>query len=360
MTQQCTKVRTDAEHVGRIALQYVSSGLSVFPIRSDGSKAPATEWKPFQSQLPTKRDLFHWYEMRRLEKLGIGIVCGAISGNLEVIDFDMAILFDKWKVEIKRLAPLLMKKLVIVRTPRPGVHVCYLSDDVGHNLKLAMALNAQGKPKTLIETRGEGGYVIAPGSPASCHPTGRTYTLVGSRQLDDLSYVTSTERDIMFTVARGFGTYFPRRSSDARPFIPSAATGNRPGDLFAAKTSWPEILEPHGWSFFSSDNDDTDYWTRPGKTSGVSATTNFNDSDQLYVFSSNADPFEHACGYGKFTAYSLLEHAGDFRAAASELVRLGICAPKRKHATQRLRRATPRRATVRRVSVSRKRSNKRR
>ena len=35
-------------------------------------------------------NLFYWYEMRQSEKLGIAIVCGAISQNLEVVDFDNA------------------------------------------------------------------------------------------------------------------------------------------------------------------------------------------------------------------------------------------------------------------------------
>jgi hypothetical protein len=55
---------------------------------------------------------------------------------------------------------------------------------------------------------------------------------------------------------------------------------------------------------------------------GTSATTNYAGSDLLYVFSSNAHPFEPETAYDKFAAYALLEH-GDFQAAARLLALKG-------------------------------------
>jgi hypothetical protein len=65
--------------------------------------------------------------------------------------------------------------------------------------------------------------------------------------------------------------------------------------------------------------DDLLYWLRPGKQSGTSATTNYEGSDFLIVFSTNARPFEAERGYTKFTAYALLNHDGDFTAAAAAI-----------------------------------------
>src|SRR5262245_41547619 len=43
------------------AYAYLDSGLSLLPIRPDGSKAPAiAEWKPFQSQPPTAAEVEAW------------------------------------------------------------------------------------------------------------------------------------------------------------------------------------------------------------------------------------------------------------------------------------------------------------
>jgi hypothetical protein len=55
---------------------------------------------------------------------------------------------------------------------------------------------------------------------------------------------------------------------------------------------------------------------------GVSATTNHAASDLLYVFSTSTN-FEAGRGYGKFSAYAVLNHEGDFAAAARALAEEG-------------------------------------
>ena len=80
------------------AQRYLAAGLSIIPVKTDGSKAPASDvlpkefdpkdqrlkatWKPFQSRQATEDDLQRW------SSKGIAIVCGAVSGSLEVIDND--------------------------------------------------------------------------------------------------------------------------------------------------------------------------------------------------------------------------------------------------------------------------------
>lgn len=99
--------------------------------------------------------------------------------------------------------------------------------------------------------------------------------------------------------------------------------GERPGDRFTRETDWSEILR--GWKLLST-RGPVRKWERPEngipkKTPGCSATTGGGGYDVLYVFSSNAAPFEPNKSYSKFRAYSLLEHGGDDRAAASALSR---------------------------------------
>lgn len=65
-------------------------------------------------------------------------------------------------------------------------------------------------------------------------------------------------------------------------------------------------------------------WKRPGKRErGISATTNYAGSGLLYVFSTNAAPFEAERAYSKFAAYTLLNHGGEFVAAARALAAQG-------------------------------------
>lgn len=100
--------------------------------------------------------------------------------------------------------------------------------------------------------------------------------------------------------------------------------GERPGDRFARETDWSDILS--GWKLLSS-RGPVRKWERPSngipkKTPGCSATTGGGGYDVLYVFSSHAAPFDANKSYSKFRAFSLLEHGGDNRAAASALSRL--------------------------------------
>jgi hypothetical protein len=99
-----------------------------------------------------------------------------------------------------------------------------------------------------------------------------------------------------------------------------------PGGDFIARTTWEDVLGPHGWEVDSEVNG-VIRWTRPGKGQGVSATTGYVGEDALYVFSSNADPFQAEKTYTRFGAYALLEHEGDFSAAAAELRRQGFGRP---------------------------------
>ncbi|HQL55792.1 MAG TPA: DUF3987 domain-containing protein, partial [Phycisphaerae bacterium] len=82
------------------------------------------------------------------------------------------------------------------------------------------------------------------------------------------------------------------------------------------------ILAAHGWTLVKGG--ENEYWRRPGKTSGSSATLR---GGVFYVFSSNAAPFEPNRGYPPFAVYALLEHAGDFAQAATALRQIGYGAP---------------------------------
>jgi len=99
-----------------------------------------------------------------------------------------------------------------------------------------------------------------------------------------------------------------------------------PGEDFNRRATWAEVLEPHGWTWHNS-VDGVDQWTRPGKQTGISATTNAMGTDRLHVFTTSAPPFVAGESYHKFAAYTLLNHAGDYSAAARELLARGYGTP---------------------------------
>jgi hypothetical protein len=290
-------------------------GLSVLPIRADGSKAPAvTSWEPLQKDIPGPDELKQMFS----NGAGIGIVCGRVSGNLEVIDFDIEVFYERFSQVIEAAGRQeLLNRLPVVKTPR-GKHV-YLRCDSGisGNQKLAQILDEQQHIKTVIETRGEGGYVITIGSPAACHPARKTYQLTRGDLLK-IPNITAEDREFLLTTARSLNRYVrkePERTAKEQPAVQD--NGGRPGDDFNQRATWAEILGAKGWKHVSTKGDE-EHWRRPGKDEGISATVNYKGSGLLYVFSTNTE-FESGRGYSKFSAYALLNHNGNHSEASRAL-----------------------------------------
>ena len=306
------------------ARRYVAAGLSVVPVPPDGSKHPASAWKVYLLRLPTDPELVAWFASGRN---GPAVVAGGISGRREVIDIDRATLFALYCEGVERLSPGLIGRLTVVRTPRPGYQLHYrCPDGIAGNQPLAREPKVPtdddpAKFVTLIETRGEGGLALSPACPPACHPAGRRYALLQG-DFATPATISAAERTVLLDVARTFNTYAPpgpvTTAGDARA---RRSLPDRPGDRFNARTDWADLLEPHGWRRLF-DRAEVTVWRRPGKqTPGGSATTNFGGGDLLYVFSSNAAPFEPGCAYTKFAAHALLDFSGDFSAAARRLAR---------------------------------------
>lgn len=108
----------------------------------------------------------------------------------------------------------------------------------------------------------------------------------------------------------------PPSIAEAQPYYDDP-TDQRPGSVFNRSATWKQVLEPHGWRIVGNNGDEL-FWCRPGKGSGISASTNYNNTDLLYVFSSSSN-FEANKGYTKFSAYALLNHANDYTSAAQSL-----------------------------------------
>ncbi|MBX9687373.1 MAG: bifunctional DNA primase/polymerase, partial [Candidatus Obscuribacterales bacterium] len=305
------------------ALNYYHSGLSVIPIRTDGSKAPDLEsWKEFQLRKADSQTLINWFGDN---DHGIGIVAGAISGGLEIIDIEVKQIAADWQKLVCNTpaGQELFNKLVIVRTPR-GFHCYYRCPEPGRNQDLArrpatdaeLAENPKRKYYKLIETRAEGGYVIAPGSPAATHPSGLTYELsIG--ELGQLQEISMEDREFLHDCARSLNLYF---TEIHEPTLGEATKGERPGDIFNARAEWSDVLEPAGWKIGSGRG----RWMRPGSKRDSACL--IADGEKLWVFSTSTPlPFEKALT--KYQAYTFLNCGGDFAQAAKQLALAGFCKP---------------------------------
>lgn len=330
-----------------VARSLLAAGLCPLPAvrKGDAKRVALASWKPYQTRLPTDDELVTWFDGGRGES--ICIVCGGVSGNLEMIDFDLgAVAFDAWCRSVEDNAPGLLARLVIETTPSGGRHVVYRSAaPVCGNLKLAKTViesedgeatvhhgktftprqDAGGRwsiSATTIETRGEGGLFLCDPSPG--------YEVVQGR-LAEPPIVTEYERDVLLGAAyaldEGGGesrepereATTPQAEAPGLPGERQGLPGERPGDDFNRRGDVRAVLRRHGWELVKPG--DNEHWRRPGKTDGMSATL----KDRVfYVFSSNAPPFEPHTAYSPFRVLALLEHHGDFEAAASALAAEGF------------------------------------
>jgi len=316
-----TKQESDKQPswIRRLAGVYRDAGISVIPLRLDGSKAPAIEsWAPYQQRLATDDELDQCFGTR---ERGIGMVAGAVSGGLEILDFDDGSLLEPWWKLVKPI----VNRLPIVSTPSNGWHVLYRCDEICGNSKIAKDPKQGDKP-TLIETRGEGGYVVAEGSPSSTHKAGLPYCHAWGPFLPNIPRITPVERTELWAAARTFDKRPGERDRILRSKLRQFTTENREVHPlvadFSRQMTWQQILEPHGWRTV-----DGRVWTRPGDkrpgTKSAQLHVAKDGSEVLTVWSGNAGILAPESGdkstWGKFWAWSALNFRGDGKAAFARL-----------------------------------------
>ena len=294
-----------------VALKYLHAGLSVLPADLK-TKCPLMKWKTWQTQLPTEAEINSWFTAKTD---AICIVCGKVSGNLEVMDFDnQGELFPKWK---EAIPADLLAKLVIEQSPSGGYHVAYRCsvDEICGNVKLAQGVR-NGNTTTLIETRGEGGLIL-------CAPSEKYVLQQGDYgALPDL---THEEREKLLWAAYHLDEKSHDKSMPVLPVPDGDWDKEHPGNDFIARGDIRPVLQKHGWTSGGVHPDGNEYWRRPGKTEDSNSATLKNGV--FYVFSSNAEPFEPNRGYNIFSVYALLEHNGDYSKAVEALAKLGYGKP---------------------------------
>jgi hypothetical protein len=298
------------------ALAAHAAGICVIPPHEDGSKAPLVEggrWAIGADLAKIKT----WYSNGRK---GCGFATGSISHHLELFEFDDGQVYEDFKQDaIKAGIGALIEKIeagYCERTPGGGVHWFWWCQPALPSTTLAKRPTPeQQKGKALIQTKGEGGYAIVAPSHGAVHPSGRPYVLV-SGSVETIPIVTTEQRQELWQLARGFDE-MPSREvlNEKRPA--GDLDPSLPGNDFCNKASWHDLLEPHGWRAVYSRGGVT-YWRRPGKNAGISASTNYGGYDLFYPWTTSTE-FEDLRGYSKFSVYGLLEHGGDFEAAARKL-----------------------------------------
>lgn len=314
------------------ALQLAKEGISTVPVSVDGSKKPAPfTWRKYQDARPTTQELIDWFGKGTQQ--GVGAICGAVSGNLEMLELEGRAVAAQIHIQAKEMAENsglgdIWQKIqdgYCEVTPSGGIHWLYRISDglVPGNQKLARRPGENGGVDVLCETRGEGGFVILAPSAGTCHPSGEPWKIL-SGSIQTIPTITLAEREALFSIFKCFDE-MPKVENIAQEIKTREINLALPGDDYNSKVTWEQILTPLGWSKVYTKGEAI-AWRRPGKTDGISATTNFNGKDNLYVFTTSTI-FESEHSYSKFAAYATLEHNGDFKKAASALRSQGYGKP---------------------------------
>lgn len=176
------------------ALEYVESGFSVLPLHG---KQPATRsWARLQVQRPALSHVHEWHRRGYLHN--VGIICGAVSRNLVVIDLDGPDAVNEFRRQFADRLPVTR----VVRTGS-GEHWYYFAD------QLPTTTRTKG-----FELRANGCYVVAP---PSIHPTtGQPYQIISDSPIARRPSLESVREWIMsrITAKQGQGQRQPVRTGN--------------------------------------------------------------------------------------------------------------------------------------------------
>jgi len=294
------------------AKKLFSHGLSIIPIGEN--KIPIGEWR---------NNIDTLIEPNFSSCKGLGLVCGNVSGNVEVIDIDCkydvsGTLFKDFKQLISDNDKELLKKLVVQKTVNGGYHFIYKCKEIQGNTKLASrettseekAKNPKEKVKVLLETRGNGGYI-------AIVPTDGYEMIYGS--LYNIQEITTEERELLFICAKSFNQVFKPTyekkevkeiiSSNISPF----EAWNESGDVLS-------ILTHNGWTI-TNEKGSKVYLLRPAGTGKWSAEYH-QDKRLFYVWTSSSE-FENDKAYNPSQVLTILNFNGDYSESAKWLLRNG-------------------------------------
>lgn len=320
-----TKVWTEVK-------QMLNDNLSLIPVRDKQQgefmpKTPYAKWKEFQTRRMSESELWQMMEDKKTE--AVALVCGEISGNLELIDIDSKYyegISIKIFTEIKSLRPDLYEKLRVHKTPSGGYHILYRIADgkAEGNQKLAERKKTEAeiqaeiergikRPKKYVcflETRGEGGFALMPPS--------LNYTVHIDKPIPLISWL---DRQELIQICKSFNENIPEQTVFKATKATQSAYDKTPWDDYNQSGDVIDLLSEHGWKLHQHQTPERYYFTRPDKAKGVSASLTKTDY-KFYPFTSSTE-FENNKTYSPCDVLLELKFNGDKKECFKYLVQNG-------------------------------------
>jgi Protein of unknown function (DUF3987)/Bifunctional DNA primase/polymerase, N-terminal len=313
-----SNLETYKENLALAAEEYINEKRSVIVLNN--TKNPIQDWTPLQSTRQTINCVRR--ELKKDSSGGIGIICGEISGNLEVLDIDLkndntGLLYPNLQREVEKKVPGLTNRLRVIKTISGGYHWYYTCDTISRNAALAKRHTTESEQqsqkyettKVLIETRGQGGYVVT-------YPT-KGYTV---EQDCPVPHITVEEREGLFECSKRFNEVNIPIFKNQGDEIKESQFEVTPWDDFNKRGDIPTLLIKHGFTIVK-EIDKRIIIRRPGKDEGTSG--DFRTDLRLLKLFSTSTVFEAGRGYRPTAIFAFLECNGDFRLASKKLFQMG-------------------------------------
>ncbi|KAB2868393.1 MAG: hypothetical protein F9K37_10360, partial [Bacteroidales bacterium] len=282
-------------------------GLSIIPVSS--TKQPFKSWSQFQKVESPVADWHTHYANGGY----VGIICGKVSGNLELIDIDEK--NDPQHTITKEFLSLipqpLLDRLIIQTTVNSGSHLIYRCQEAEIEKNQKLALHSDGA--VIIETRGEGGYFCTHHSDYQIQQG--TFNLAEVEF--EIPVISKDEREFLLETARSLTRYFPKDNkinSDGFSYNEPAVND------FNSTFNILELFEQNDWEVTKED-DEKVYLLRKGSKAQHSGYY-FKDSKLFYCFSTSTG-FIPERPYNHFQVLKTLENISDYRSALRRLPELG-------------------------------------
>ena len=299
---------------------------------TDTGEVYSLTWSEYKTKQPDWATVARWFTQSDPAAVGLTLLTGSHAHPRavhtafpQIVDIETPEMFEAITEELHFSGhSAILHRCVIERTPSGGGHIGFGCTVIGSTQKLALARRREDG-KLLVELLQHQPCTIAPTS-IRCkpeHPEGATYHVTHG-DWAHLLEISPEQRQILLDVCRAFNEV---PGKEAKETHGKPANGTRPGDLLNARADldwWQELLTRHDWRDVSRPglaSRGITYWQRPGKIGREPSATYGATGPCLYVFSSNAQPFDPDTAYTPFAALSLLEHDGDFQAAAKAVAR---------------------------------------
>jgi hypothetical protein len=160
---------------------YDICGFSIIPLKEKDKRPNIPSWDKYKETRPTREEIQEWINKDLFQN--IAIICGHVSNDLVVIDFDDEKIPEEIGLDFNKT---IEKGMWVIRTGK-GYHVYAKHTGDPGGIEKSLQLK--------IEYRANNGYVAAP---PSIHPNGSIYHFLNNETPPNISTLQNQDAKIMW------------------------------------------------------------------------------------------------------------------------------------------------------------------